>query len=174
MCLIAAAQVAAAAKDGGTSWTAYVGVPAGIASVIGLVLYGIGAIRPLAVRKPQYWHQANTTQFSCTVKNRSWLMDRSLTALSLIRIPPLAQRMRHPRWRRQPQYAELVPSGEVVAGLTRQSIKLSKRDAIVLTGELLKGGSSGTFDLDPPLRIQAHAGDKRSRSQRVRRQPQPV
>ena len=82
--------------------------------------------------------------------------------------------MRHRRWRRQRQYAELVPSGEVEPGYTRQSIKFSKRDAIVLTGELLKGGSSAPFDLDPPLRIQAHAGDKRSRSERVRRQRQPV
>lgn len=171
--LTEAALVVAAGKDGGTSWTAYIGVPGGVAAIVGLLLYAIGAIRPLAVRKAQYWHQAETTRFSCTIKNRSWLMDRSLTALSLIRLPSLTRRARHPRWRRQPQYAELVPTGEAVSGLTSQPSKLSKRDAVNITGELLKDGRSGKFDLDPPLRLQAHAGDKRSRSRRVRKQQPP-
>lgn len=168
------AAAAAAANSGATDWTAYVGVPAAIAAIVGLLFYGVGALRPMAVKKARYWHQANTTHFSCVVKNRSALMDRSLTRVSIIRVPHALQRARHPRWRRRPQQAELIPAGAVFARLTKESMKLSRRDSVAIDGELLKDGRSGVFEVDRRLRIQAHAGEKRSRSRRLRRQATPA
>jgi hypothetical protein len=162
------AAIAASAQSQGISWTTFIGIPAAIVAALALLSYFVGLVRPLAIRKPRYWHEARGTKFSCVVVNRSLLFDRNIEAISFIVMPILRTRLRHPFWRRKPQLAQFAPWGEDIASLQGQPMKLTKRERRTLRGEIRKpGGSEEKVTLQAQVRIQAHSGDKRSRSRRV-------
>jgi hypothetical protein len=152
----------------GPAWVPYVGLLAAAGAAIGLLSYLVGAIRPLAVRKARYWHEAGTTRFSCAIVNRSLLFDRSVDAISFVTVPPLWKRAARPLWRRQPQSARFLPWGTDVADLARQPMKLTKRQSQTLRGEIRTPTGPGDLTLPADVRIQAHSGGKVSRGRRVK------
>jgi hypothetical protein len=161
--------VALTTTTGGTSsggfdsWTWTVEIPGACVAIIGIVLYGVGVIKPLAVKRPRYWHVGGTTQFSCIVRNRSFLNDRTVTSLTLVDVPGWVKRTVWPFWKRRPQTPQLVPWNRT--GLRT----LGKRDELSVTAELREGTLRGTFTPGPRLRILAHAGSRSSRSKRLKK-----
>jgi hypothetical protein len=159
--LAAATTTSGAENTGGFDPWKMLGIPGAIAAVLTLVTtYGVGVIRPLAVKTPRYWHAGGTTQFSCIVRNRSWFAERTITGLTLVRAPGWLKRTFWPRWKRKPQAAELLIWG----GAATPDKKVGKRDEVTLTGELRKGKSPGVYEPSDRARLLAHAGSKSSRS----------
>lgn len=136
------AAITKGAQSTGVSWTTFIGIPSAIVAALALLSYFVGLIRPLAIRNPRYWHEANKTQFSCVVVNRSLLFDRDIEAISFIVMPVLRTRLRHPLWRRRPQVAQFAPWGEDIASLRGQPLKLTKRERRTLRGEIRKPDGS--------------------------------
>jgi hypothetical protein len=139
-------------------------IPGAVAAVVGLMTsYLVGIIRPLAVKKPRYWHAGDQTRFSCIVRNRSFVNERSVSGLSLVVAPGWFKRTFWPFWKRKPQRADLllwdVPD----------SLKLSKRNEEPIEGEIRKGRTNGIFDPGPRFRLLAHAGSRSSRSRRLKK-----
>jgi hypothetical protein len=159
----------AAAKNGGTDIMTFVGLPAALVALIGLALYFVGVIRPLAVSKPRYWPEADLTRFSCFIKNRSRLYDKDVTGLSLVKLPSGLRRAVS-RWRRVSQVATVLPWGDDVARITKGGVTITKNKEIKVKGELRdRNGQPGHIAVGTDIRIEAWAGSKRSRSKRFRR-----
>jgi hypothetical protein len=132
-------------------------------AILGLLAYGVGIVRPLTVKRPRYWHAGETTQFSCVVRNRSLLNDRTVTALSVVDVPMWLKRTFWPLWKRRPQRPELIVWN--IPG----SVTLGKRDERTFRGELRRGNVAGTFTPGRRLRLLAHAGSRSSRSKRLKK-----
>ncbi|HCG00396.1 MAG TPA: hypothetical protein DEV93_07600 [Chloroflexi bacterium] len=153
-------------QSSGTDWKLVLGVPSAVAASVTLMLYVIGVIRPLGVRKPRYWYEGEATKFSCYVKNRSRLYDRTLTAVTLIRLPgPFRRPFR--RWRKNPQDATILVWGVQVDG-QGSSGNISKNNEASVSGELRPvAGGPALVTLDKAMRIEARAGSKRSRNKKL-------
>lgn len=150
----------AGAGDGFDPWKV-LGIPGAILALFGLATYAIGGIRPLSVKHARYWHAGQTTRFSCIVRNRSFLGDRTITALTLVDAPGWVKRTFWPFWKRRAQHPELI-----VWGLSELPT-LSKRNERTVGGELRKGNVAGVFAPGPRSRLLAHAGSRSSRSKRL-------
>jgi hypothetical protein len=120
--------------------------PRAVLALIGVATYAVGIIRPLLVKRPRYWHAGETTRLSCIVRNRSFLNERTITALSLVDAPGWLKRTFWPFWKRGAQHPELIVWG--VSGLAT----LGKRNEGKLEAELRKGNVAGAFD-PVPVRV---------------------
>jgi hypothetical protein len=156
----------APAQSSGTDWKLVLGIPSALLALGSLMLYLVGVIRPLGVRKPRYWYEGEATKFSCSVKNRSRLYDCRLTGVTLLRLPgPFRRRFR--RWRKNPQDATILVWGVQVDD-QGPSGNISKNNEANVSGELRPvAGRPARLMLDKAMRIEAHAGSKRSRSKKL-------
>jgi hypothetical protein len=162
---IAAATPTPAGGDtsGGFDPWKLLGIPAAIVAVLTLITtYVLGVIRPLAVKRPRYWHVGSTTRFSCVIRNRSFFRDTTVTEVSLVRAPGWVKRTFWPRWKRKAQVANLIPWDLPAMP------KLGKRDEATLEAGLRKHGLDGAFNPDSNLRLLAHAGSRSSRSTQLK------
>lgn len=150
-----------------------IGIPGAVLALLTMLAYFVGLIRPIAVRQPRYRQVEGGTEFSCKIKNRSPIYDRTVTGIAIVRLPSRFDRLFSP-WRSLDQSAEVLPWGVQVAQAARDGIAISKRDELSISGELRgPGGSSGVADPEPivpaaAMRIQAFAGKRRSRSRRFK------
>lgn len=139
-------------------------IPPAIVAIIAIVGYVVGLIRPLGIKKPRYWHEGDTTQFSCSVRNRRLWAARDITQLSIIVLPKLLKRTFSRRWKREAQAATLIPWG--VSDLPKT---LGIRNETTFRGELQKGNRSGKYDPEPGARLVAYAGTKASHAHKLRK-----
>src|SRR6266851_9893061 len=102
------------------NWPIILGIPATAVAVLALASYAVGLIHPLTVKKAQYWHAANTTQFSCVIGSRTWLRDLSVTSLVLVAVPTGWRRLFGPFWRRAGQEVTDIPWGNQI-GVLREN-----------------------------------------------------
>lgn len=161
-------DASSAHHDAGVDWKTVIGIPAAFAAAIAVAAYFVGWIRPLAVVKPRYWYEGDTTQFVCWVRNRKMLYDQRVDSISLVEVPGRLKRFFWPFWRRTAQVAAFIPWGPEVEIVRTQHIDLTKRQRHRIRGEIRRPAGPGRLTLDPRLRIQAHAGAKRSRSRRIK------
>jgi hypothetical protein len=162
-----AATTTTTGGDGGGGFDPWktVGIPSAVVAVFTLVTtYAFGFIRPLVVKLPRYWHVGQATRFSCSVRNRSYSADRTITSMTLFNAPRWLKRTFWPRWKRDPQVAEFIPWG-----LPAPLPTLSKRNEETLEGELRQGDVSGVYDPGPRCRLLVHAGSRSSRSKRLKK-----
>jgi hypothetical protein len=156
-------------------WKLVLGVPGAVLAVVGLLGHVVGVHRPLAVKTPRYWVTDTATEFSCVIKNRSITSDRTITRFSLILLPSLWHRLRHPRWAASQEAVEIMPWGNDIVEIGKGGIKLGKRDERIIIGQLRNGADGAAVQLSNRHRFRAHAGSKSSRSKRPRRlQPPPA
>jgi hypothetical protein len=161
--LLAQAQPAVAGLD----WR-LLGIPAAVVALVTLLLYFVGAIRPLRITSAEYWHTTGaSTHFAFTVRNRSFLFDRELSRVSILVYPTRIERIRHPRWRRASQRHGYVPFGVNSSPAKAGRTRITKRDDAMLEGEIQQGTTPGRFELDGQVRLQVHAGSSRSRPRRI-------
>lgn len=150
-------------RSSGLDLTAVIGIPAALVALVALVAYAVGTIRPLLIKQPRYWREEATTRFSCVVRNRSFLTDRTITGLTLVEAPGWLKRTFWPFWTRKPQRDKLliwdVPKMPLVG----------KRDEMIFNGELRESGLPGAYDPGSHSRLLAHAGSRASRSKRVKK-----
>jgi hypothetical protein len=103
--------------------------PRAVLALIGVATYAVGIIRPLLVKRPRYWHAGETTRLSCIVRNRSFLNERTITALSLVDAPGWLKRTFWPFWKRGAQHPELIvwacPAWRRLASGTKGSLRQS-------------------------------------------------
>jgi hypothetical protein len=159
---------AAAVADSGFDWTKFVGIPASIAAVIGLVCLFVGIIHPAAVQKPIYWHDGDTTRMKLTVKNRSFGFDRHINKIVLYKVPGFFKRTFTRKWRTQPSPVSVVPWG-VELPTANQTVTLTKRASRPFEFELrTPAGISAKVDLDKTYRVEVKSGWRRSRRKKIR------
>jgi hypothetical protein len=109
------------------------GMPAAIVAVLTLLSYAVGILRPVKIMHARYWTtgtgRQRVTELSCTVKNRKINVDRTLTALALIRVPSLGHRLRHRRWRGKllDRKAYLLFGGDQVE-IQKGNVQITKTD----------------------------------------------
>lgn len=152
-------------------WSAIIGIPSAAGVVIGFCLYFVGVIRPMAIIKPRYWHVEETTQLSCTIKNRKWRQDRTFTRITLVSLPSRFDR-KLGGWRRKPQPAAVVPWGSLLDELKSGGITIAKRDERAFELEIrLPNGVAEALTPKPNVRIEAWAGSKHSRSKKLKPLP---
>ncbi|HEY7175775.1 MAG TPA: hypothetical protein VH442_12735 [Micromonosporaceae bacterium] len=161
------------ATTAGVDWSLVAGIPGAAVALVGLLSYVVGVFHPLAVKTPQYWVTDSSTEFSCAIKNRSMISDRTVTRLSLVLLPSLWHRLRHPRWAASQQAVEIMPWGHDMVEIGKDGITLGKRDERVVTG-LLRNLAGGAVVLSDRHRFRAHAGSQSSRSKRPRRLDSPA
>ncbi len=149
------------------NWTFVVGLPPVVVSLFTLVTsYVIGRLRPIKIKVPRYWWEADSTRFSCSVKNRSYFGDVIIGGLPFLLVPRWWRRLTG--WRHAPQLATLVPYGGDVSKMVAEGIKLTKREERSVTGELRDSDGPGRLTVPRRVRVQAQAGSKRSRRRKLR------
>ena len=95
------------------------------------------------------------TRFSCVIKNRSFYKARTVTALTVVKVPGWFKR-RFTRWKKKPQQAIFIPFG------LPPPTTLGSRDEETIQAELRKGDTPGVYELGADFRLLAHAGSKTS------------
>jgi hypothetical protein len=158
---------------GAVDWKLILSIPASVAAVLVVIAYLVGVIRPVAVKKARYWEEGHTTRFSCAIRNRSLLWDRNISGLSVVLLPQWWQRLRHPRWDRDAQVAEIIPFGDDIVAMVKGQLKLTKREERIIRGELRRRTGAGPVQVEKRHRFRVHAGSKRSRSKQPRRLQTP-
>jgi hypothetical protein len=159
---LATPQLAAA-----IDWKLIAAIPGGVLTSIGVITLVVGAIRPLKITSASYLLVDHTTQFSCMVRNKSFFYDRQVR-LSIITYPVFWERVKHPRWRAKAIAEPYAPFLDTTDSSTRSfPIKLTKREECTIEGGIRKGATEGSFELGERIRIQAHAGKRRSRPHRL-------
>src|SRR5690242_8977836 len=58
-------------------------MPAAIGATLGVFAYSVGVLRPLRVVAGRSWHEHGVVHFSCTIKNRTLLWDRTVSAVQV-------------------------------------------------------------------------------------------
>lgn len=154
-------------------WKFVVALPAVVVALSTLVTsFVIGWVRPIKVKVPRYWWEAHSTRFSCSVKNRSYFGDVTISGLPILLLPRWWRRLAG--WRHSPQRAALIPYGDDVSKMVTEGIKLTKREERSLTGELRGSDGPGRLTVPKRVRIQAQAGSRRSRRRTLRQLSFPL
>ncbi|HEX5618489.1 MAG TPA: hypothetical protein VFX51_08725 [Solirubrobacteraceae bacterium] len=155
---------AATGTDGTGSTFDWLKIPGAIVAGLTILSYIVGVIRPFAVKKCRYWHPQGTTSFSFVVKNRSFLLDRTITGVTVVRAPGWFKRAFWPWWKRRAQQATFVPFG-----LPNPLPTVSKRNEVTLQGTLQQSGKEGEYDPTPPYRLLVVGGSRSSRTKRLKK-----
>jgi hypothetical protein len=154
-------------------------VPATVVAVVTLLSYAVGFIRPVAIRQARYWttgtDERRFTELTCRVQNRRVNVDRTLTNLALIRVPPLGHRLVHWRWRRDfEDDAAYGLRGKDIAKIVNGDVTIGKRDQRGLRckvlgpdGRPLRAGQR----LPAEVRLMAYFGSSRPASVRPKYLP---
>jgi hypothetical protein len=159
----------------GTDWTLIAALPGALVALATLALYAIGSIRPLTIREAVYWSHpgAPAGLFTCYVKNRSPLYDRTLTGLVPVQLPASRFDRLFRVWRKQLQDADVMLTGSFYNAMKNGELKITKNDEVRIDGVIRQkqGGEEppALGKLSPLIRIEARAGSKRSRSKPLRK-----
>jgi hypothetical protein len=170
-------DVAEQATGSTPDWSKLLGIPAAVVAVITLLAFAIGFIRPVAIKQARYWTSGvgdqHITELSCRVKNRKINIDRTLTNLALLHIPPLGYRIRHWRWRQD--YTDTSPyilKGAIFATIRKEGgVKVAKRDEWPVRCRILSphGRPLGPAEeLPQDVRLMAYFGSSRPAVKRLR------
>lgn len=149
----------------GVDWAAVLALPAAVVAVGVVVAAPVGALRPLKVGKARWWRTGEIVQFTCTVKNRSWRIEREVTRLALVELPASwSERVRSAMRRRHA--VTLVVYGLDGGKLLERA--LPKRGETTVEAQL-RTTRNTPGEPTGQARLAAYAGGKRSRYVRLKR-----
>ncbi|MFE3262271.1 hypothetical protein [Nocardia sp. NPDC059229] len=165
-----ATALAATDNGNGFDWATFVGLPAAVLAGFGIVgvivSLVVGVIHPIAVQKPVYWIDGDSTRMRVVIKNCSFRSDRNVEGIVVYEVPSLLKRAFTRKYRTQWKSVPFVPWGNLPT--PEVPVKLSKREVRSLDFELRTAVGNAHPVIDKRFRIEAKSGTQYSRARKIK------